>query len=53
MYFESWPPISNIVSTSGSISAAALAWAVISFLTTSAPMKSAIRYLPEPVVHAP
>ena len=32
---------------------AAVAWAVISFLMMSAPMKSPVRYLPEPVVPAP
>ncbi|KJJ83162.1 hypothetical protein OMAG_002972 [Candidatus Omnitrophus magneticus] len=32
---------------------AAVAWAVISFFTTSAPKKSAIMYLPEPVVPTP
>ncbi|GBE01407.1 hypothetical protein BMS3Abin08_00836 [bacterium BMS3Abin08] len=53
IYLESWPPISKIVSTSGSIKAEAVAWAVISFLTISAPTKSAIMYLPEPVVPAP
>ena len=39
IYLESWPPISKMVSTSGSISIAASAWAVISFRTRSAPMK--------------
>ena len=53
IYFESCPPISNIVSTSGSILTAASAWAVISFFTISAPTKSAIIYLPEPVVPTP
>ena len=53
MYLESCPPISNMVSTSGSITAAAVACAVISFLMTSAPMKSPERYLPEPVVPTP
>ncbi len=53
MYLESCPPISNMVSTSGSISAAAVACAVISFLMMSAPMKSPERYLPEPVVPTP
>ncbi len=53
MNLESCPPISNIVSTCGSISAAAVACAVISFLTMSAPMKSPDRYLPEPVVPTP
>ncbi len=38
MYLESWPPISKIVSTSGSRWTAAVACAVISFRTTSAPM---------------
>jgi|GEM_PF-5656193 len=42
MNFESWPPISKMVSTLGSMCTAARAWAVISFLTTSAPVKSAI-----------
>ena len=36
MYFESCPPISKIVSTAGSMAAAAVACAVISFRTTSA-----------------
>src|SRR3990172_3230715 len=49
----SCPPISNIVSTDGSITAAATAWAVISFRTTSAPIMSPVRYLPEPVVPEP
>ena len=53
IYFESCPPISKIVSTVGSMAAAAVAWAVISFLTTSAPIMSPVRYLPEPVVPAP
>ncbi len=53
IYFESWPPISNIVSTVGSMTAAAVAWAVISFRIISAPTKSPIRYLPEPVVPTP
>ena len=53
MYFESCPPISKIVSTSGSISTAARACAVISFFTISAPTKSAIIYRPEPVVPTP
>ena len=53
IYFESCPPISKIVSTSGSISTAACACAVISFFTMSAPTKSAIMYLPEPVVPTP
>ena len=35
------------------MTAAALAWAVISFLMISAPTKSPIRYLPEPVVPTP
>jgi len=43
MNFESCPPISKIVSTVGSRYIAPVAWAVISFLTTSAPMKSAMR----------
>ena len=41
MYFESCPPISKIVSTSGAISTAARSWQVISFLTRSAPSKCA------------
>ncbi|GBE36378.1 hypothetical protein BMS3Bbin07_00525 [bacterium BMS3Bbin07] len=53
IYFESCPPISKIVSTSGSIKTAAVACAVISFFTISAPTKSAIMYLPEPVVPTP
>jgi hypothetical protein len=36
--FESCPPISMMVSTRGSISQAALAWAVISSMMISAPM---------------
>ena len=43
MYLESWPPISKIVSTSGSKNAAAVACAVISLRMTSAPMKSPVR----------
>ncbi len=43
MNLESWPPISKMVSTVGSMAAAAVAWAVISFRTTSAPMKSPVR----------
>ena len=50
---ESCPPISIIVSTSGSMAAAAFAWAVISFLITSAPTKSPTKKRPEPVVAAP
>ncbi len=42
MYLESCPPISKTVSTSGQASTAALAWAVISLTTTSAPVKSPI-----------
>jgi len=53
MYLLSWPPISNIVSTFGLTIAAPIAWAVISFMTISAPIKSPVRYLPEPVVAAP
>jgi hypothetical protein len=53
MYFESCPPISKIVSTAGSMKAAAVAWAVISFFTMSALTKSAIMYLPDPVVPIP
>jgi len=53
MYLESWPPISKIVSTSLRMNAAPVAWAVISFLTMSAPMKSPVRYRPEPVVAQP
>ncbi len=53
MNFESCPPISKIVSTNGSMAAAAVACAVISFLTTSAPIISPVRYRPEPVVPAP
>ena len=50
IYLESWPPISKIVSTSLSISPAAVACAVISLMIISAPTRSPIRYLPEPVV---
>jgi len=53
MNLESWPPISKTVSTSGSKAMAAIACAVISFLMTSAPMKSPTRYRPEPVVQTP
>ncbi len=53
MYLESWPPISKMVSTSGSISTAALAWADISLRTTSAPTKSPVMYLPLPVTPTP
>ncbi len=53
MYFESCPPISKTVSTVLSINTAAVAWAVISFFIISAPTKSAIMYLPEPVVPTP
>ena len=37
MYFESWPPISKMVSTLGSMQIAPVACAVISFRTMSAP----------------
>ena len=43
MNLESWPPISKIVSTSGSKKTAAVAWAVISLWIVSAPMKSPVR----------
>jgi len=43
MYLESWPPISKTVSTVGSRSMAAVAWAVISLRTTSAPANSPVR----------
>jgi hypothetical protein len=43
MNLESWPPISKMVSTWGLMAAAAVACAVISFRTTSAPMKSPVR----------
>ena len=53
MYFESCPPISKIVSISGSISTAPLAWAVISSMIRSAFRKSPTTFLPEPVVATP
>ena len=43
MYLLSWPPISKMVSTSGSMAAEAVAWAVISLRTTSAPIKAPVR----------
>ncbi|OPZ23968.1 MAG: hypothetical protein BWZ01_03010 [Deltaproteobacteria bacterium ADurb.BinA179] len=51
--FESCPPISMIVSTSGFSAAAAFAWADISSTTVSAPMIFPISFLPEPVVPEP
>ena len=50
MYFESWPPISKIVSTSGSSVSAPAAWAVISLMIASAPRSMPISLRPEPVV---
>ena len=52
MYFESWPPISNTVSTSGSAAAAARACAVISSRTASAPIRLPIMVRPLPVTPA-
>ena len=48
-YLESCPPISKMVSTSGQMNAEAVAWAVISLTTTSAPARSPMRWRPEPV----
>ena len=45
----SWPPISMIVSTDGSSSTAARAWAEISSSTRSAPMMRPTNFLPAPV----
>ena len=53
MYFESCPPISNMVSTLLSISMVALACAVISLITMSAPTKSPTKYRPLPVTPTP
>ena len=53
MYFESCPPISKIVSTSGSISTAPRAWAVISSRIRSTFKKSPTTFLPDPVVAVP
>ena len=58
MYFESWPPISKIVSTFLPISRspmkeAPVLCAVISSLIVSAPISSPISSRPEPVVPTP
>ncbi len=51
--FESWPPISMMVSTSGCSSTAARAWAVISSRMRSAPRILPMNFRPAPVVPAP
>ena len=53
MYLASCPPISKIVSTSGSAAIAPRACAVISSMTRSAARKSPTTCRPEPVVARP